>query len=175
VAERTGPDPVAVATIGKPRGLWGDCRVYAAGNTLQRVKCPLRVEVGEVAGERQPMTIAAVRVAKDGITCRFEGVNTREEAATLTNRKILLDRSELPSLGDREYYHFELEGMRVCDGERELGVVRRVENYPTMDALEVAWHNGRTVLVPMSKAVLRRIDREAGRIDVDSSALDEIG
>ncbi len=166
---------MVIATIGKPRGLRGECHVYAQGRTLESLKCPARVETGAAEGPTRPMVVVEVKAVSGGLVCRFEGVESREQAEALTNGAILVDREQLPKLGEGEFYHFELEGMRVCDGERELGVVKHVENYPTTDALEVAWHTGRNVLVPLSTGVLRRIDRASGRIDVDSAALEDVG
>jgi 16S rRNA processing protein RimM len=167
-------DLVVVATIGRPRGLQGECHLHAQGRTLEAAKLPLQVEVAGLAGARSPMVLCGARTVSGGLLGRFEGVNTPEQVGTLTNSQVLVDRSKLPQLGDGEYYQFELEGMRVVDGGRELGTVRRVENFPTLDALEVQWHNGRVVLVPLTKAVLRRVDRQERCIEVDSAALEEL-
>lgn len=169
-----GPSPVAIGVIGRAHGLRGACHVTPLGETLEGLQCPARVLVGREDGERRPMTLRSVRVAGRGVVCGFEAIEDRNGAEGLRHQTIFVERADLPALGEGRYYEFELAGLEVRDGERVVGVVRQVHTYPTMGALEVQWHDGRTVQVPMAPGVVTKIDTARGWVVIDGAALAEL-
>ena len=63
-------------------------------------------------------------------------------------------------------------GRAVVDGERELGVVRRLLALPSCECLEVAARRRRPdLLVPLVRDAVRAVDSRAARIEVDSPFL----
>ena len=74
------------------------------------------------------------------------------------------------------YYHFELEGLTVVEHETErtIGIVTSVQNFPTVDALEVRKLDGSTVLVSMTEGIIKAVDPAQGVIRVSGAALEEI-
>ena len=172
-----GPEhePIAVATVGKPRGLGGECRIHAIGDTLSRAPLPFDVLVGDAADRTQPMVVSSLRKQNRTFLCRFEGIGDRTGAEKLTNKTVFVPRNRLPALEPGAYYHFELEGLRVVgDDAVEWGRVVAVHNYPTVDALEVKRTTGATVLVPIRDEIVERIDCEQGYVRVHLKALDEL-
>ena len=97
---------------------------------------------------------------------RLAGSASREDAEALRGEPLLVANSDLPALGDGEYWAHELEGCLVVDGDRELGVVSKLVPLPSCEALEVGDR-----LIPMVGDAVRSVDVQARRIDVDSTFL----
>ncbi|HEY2142440.1 MAG TPA: ribosome maturation factor RimM [Solirubrobacteraceae bacterium] len=116
---------------------------------------------------------------------RLEGITDRAAAEALRGRELTVDRVHAPVLGEGEWWAHELEGCEVVDGERPVGVVSRLIELPSCEALEVRRSpqsvppGGRAkrgdaspslpppLLVPMVKDAIRSVDVSTGRIDVD--------
>ncbi len=177
MAEPHGADePIAIATIGKARGLKGECRIYPLGRTLATLDVPHRVMVGREGERLEPAAITALWDTPAGMVCSFEGVGDREGAERLRNLTVFVRQSELPPLEQGEYYHFELTGLRVMAVGQDdvLGTVKEVHNYPTVDALEVESKGGETWLLPLRKETVSTIDTQAGVVRVYADALEEL-
>ncbi len=166
---------IAIAAIGKPVGLKGWCRLFPHGETLSSLKLPFKLDaVGDLGSEQ----VELVSLHKDpkGYRGRFEGYGSRDEVDVLKNLQLKIPRSDLPEKGNDEFYHFELEGMKVFSDKNgeEIGVVIKVHNYPTVDALEVKRDSGYQFVLPMTKEIVKIIDRETGIITADGSAIEEL-
>jgi 16S rRNA processing protein RimM len=103
---------------------------------------------------------------------RLAGRDSREQADALRGMDLWVRRSDLPPLGEDEWYAEDLEGCRVLDGEREVGVVSRLLAYPSCEVLEVR-SGDRELLIPLISDAVRDVDVAARRIDVDLSFLGE--
>ena len=103
---------------------------------------------------------------------RLSGLETREAAEALHGRPLLVALEHAPPLEPGEWWAHELEGLRVTDGEREVGTVRRMLELPSVEVLEVERPNGSELLVPMVGDAVRELDMEGRRVDVDLRFLD---
>ena len=100
---------------------------------------------------------------------RLEGVEDRAAAEALRGADMTVAAQHAPELAEGEWWAHELEGCALLDGEREIGVVRRLIALPSCEALEVERAGTRDrVLVPMVKDAIRRVDVARRVIDVDS-------
>lgn len=105
---------------------------------------------------------------------RLESCDSRTAAEALRGRELLFPRAEAPPLEEDEWWPEELEGCRVHDGGREVGVVRRLRPLPSCEVLEVARDSrGDDLLVPLIRDAVRSVDVDARRIDVDLAFLGE--
>ena len=103
---------------------------------------------------------------------RLAGLETREAAEALHGQPLLVALDHAPPLEPGEWWAHELEGLRVTDGEREVGTVRRLLELPSVEVLEVERPNGTELLVPMVGDAIRELDMEGRRVDVDLRFLD---
>ena len=103
---------------------------------------------------------------------RLAGLETREAAEALHGQPLLVALEHAPPLEPGEWWAHELEGLRVTDGEREVGTVRRMLELPSVEVLEVERPNGTELLVPMVGDAVRELDMEGRRVDVDLRFLD---
>jgi 16S rRNA processing protein RimM len=109
---------------------------------------------------------------------RLDGVTNRSAAAALRGLELTVELADAPELSDGEWWAAELEGCEVVDGERRIGIVARLLELPSCEALEVrltaspAGAPRDDLLVPMVRQAIRRVDVTERRIDVDMSFID---
>jgi 16S rRNA processing protein RimM len=96
----------------------------------------------------------------------LRGVATREQAEALRGQPLAIAREGIPLEAD-EYWADDLVGLRVVDGDREVGVVARVRALPSCEVLEVG-----DLLIPLISDAVRDVDLDAGVVDVSLEFLD---
>lgn len=147
--------------VGRPHGLDGSFYV--------REPTPALLDVGtRVTAAGREWTI--VRRAGDDRRpiVRLGGCEEREALEALRGQPLMVPRSEAPRLEDDEWWEADLVGCAVRDGQREVGVVRRLLGLPTVDVLEVTRADGGSdMLVPLVSDAVRSVDVDAKVIDVD--------
>ncbi|OGT80947.1 MAG: 16S rRNA processing protein RimM, partial [Gammaproteobacteria bacterium RIFCSPLOWO2_02_FULL_61_13] len=93
---------------------------------------------------------------------------TRDAAQVLVGKEIAVQRTQLPRLPAGQYYWFELVGLRVVTGNgREFGQVTGLLETGANDVLEVEGASGRMLIPFVPGAVVEKVDRIAGCIQVD--------
>ena len=158
-------DTLEAGRVGRPHGLDGSFHV-----TRPRADLLPAGEAVTVAG--------AVReiVRRSGTDqrpiLRLDGCETRESAEALRGEALLVARDSLPALGEDEWWPEELEGCRVRDGDRTIGVVVGVRSLPSCEALEVTREDGGELLIPLVRDAVRAVDVESREIDVDMTFLE---
>jgi 16S rRNA processing protein RimM len=147
--------------VGRPHGLDGSFHVTRPDADLLAARDSLIV-----AGRRRAIERRAGTAAKPIL--RLAGCSRREDAESLRGEELRVPVAEAPPLEEGEFWAHDLAGCVVVDGEREVGVVRRMVALPSVEALEVGDR-----LIPMVRDAIRSIDLEARRIDVDLGFVDE--
>ena len=119
-------------------------------------------------GQRVTREVAEARLHVDRLVARLEGIEDRDQAATLTGAVIEIDRAQLPPTGDREYYRADLVGLEVRNLEgAALGKVSHFLDAPTGAVMVVRGSEGREHWVLATPQYLRKVDLAAGLIQVD--------
>lgn len=120
--------------------------------------------------EGRPVALAVVGRVKGALLAEVEGVSDRDRAEALRGTRLFLERDRLPALEEPEtYYHADLIGLAVEDSAgRSLGRVRALHDFGAGDVIEIAGADGRSSVLPFTRAVLPVIDLAAGRIVVES-------
>jgi len=147
-------DPVAIGVVVAPHGVRGTLRVRAlgAGKHLRKGKKPV------VAGVRR--RISTARQTPKGFLVDLEGVESRADAKSLGGEELLLDREELDTLREGEFYVADLVGLTaVNDAGDVVGTV--------VDSFETAAHE---VLV-----VRREKDRQEVYLPFTLEHVPEVG
>lgn len=81
--------------------------------------------------------VRLVSEKKDYLIAAIEGINNRNEAELLRNTKLYINRNELPSVNQEEYYHIDLIGMQALSEDGiVIGIVKNVVNFGAGDILE---------------------------------------
>lgn len=158
---------VLVARSAKLRGARGlmTARLVAAGTHPFRPGQAVTLQRG---GERSEQTLQSAEVYRDRVILQFRGVASASEAAPLAGADILLQSKDLVDLPDGTYYIFRLVGLEViAPGPTSLGRVFEVVRTGGTDLLRVKGAGEREFLVPFARAICRRIDPDAGVIEID--------
>lgn len=181
---------VLAGRVGRAHGLDGSFYVTAPRPRLLRLGAKVAVEQARqdgsetsgIAGRAENTAIAGraetIEIVRRAGTdkrpiVRLAGVEDRAAAEALHGLCLTVALADLPELPDGEFWAHELEGCRVIDGERPVGVVAGLIELPSCEALEVSRQDAGPLLVPMVRDAIRKIDVQAGTIDVDMSFLEE--
>jgi 16S rRNA processing protein RimM len=159
-------DWLSAGRVGRAHGLDGSFFVTRPRPPLLVLGATLRI--GDEARE-----IVRRAGTDDKPIVRLEGVDAREAVEALRGQELLVPRSAAPPLDDDEYWPEDLEGCAVSDGDVEIGVVRALIGYPSVDVLEVEREGADPLLVPMVRDAIRSVDVAAKRIDVSLAFMGE--
>ncbi len=122
--------------------------------------------LADVAGRREPYTVAEAAFDGRWLRARFAGIEDRDAAGLLGGRDIEVERSALPPTAAREYYRDDLIGFRVLNGAgRELGRVGHFIEAPAAPVMVVT--GIRELWIPALATHLVRVNLERGEIEVD--------
>jgi 16S rRNA processing protein RimM len=154
-------DPVTIGTVVGTHGVRGTVRVKPAGTGEH-----LREGVSPVvAGTRR--AIKNARLTPKGFLLDLKGVNDRRAAAALGGEDLLLDRAELDSPEEGEFYVGDLVGLLVLDEAAErLGEVAETFETAAHEVLVVRSEGGDDLLVPFTLEHVPGVDLGSGRITV---------
>ena len=115
----------------------------------------------------QAVSLRVERVQKGVVIARIEGVRDRTGAEGWKGRELYVARDALPGLDAEEFYHADLLGLRVEGDEgADLGRVVAIHDYGAGDLLDIETADGKTLVLPFTKAVVPVIDLAGGRIVV---------
>ncbi len=163
---------VVAGRVGRAHGLDGS--FYVTGPRPRLLELGTAVSVGG-----RTASVARRAGADEHPIVRLEGVVDRSAAEALRGLELTVELADAPKLGEGEWWASELEGCRVVDGERYVGIVARLLELPSCEALEVrllgadSRASAGELLVPMVRQAIRRVDIGERRIDVDMSFLED--
>jgi 16S rRNA processing protein RimM len=152
--------------VGRAHGLDGSFYVTGARPRLLEIGTPVMVD-----GRILPI-VRLAGIEKRPIV-RLQGIDDRSAAEALRGLPLTVAEGSVPTLSQDEWWAHELEGCVVRDGEREVGVVSRMIELPSCEALEVKREDGRELIVPLVRDAVRRVDVSARQIDVDMAFVGE--
>jgi 16S rRNA processing protein RimM len=113
--------------------------------------------------------VVEAKVHSATVVAKLAGIESREQALALKGRQVSVPRAALPEAGEGHYYLADLVGLEVRNMQGvAFGVVRQWLTNGPQDVMEVA--GDRIRLVPWVAAVVKAVDLEAGRIEVEWEA-----
>ena len=87
-------------------------------------------------------------------------IDTRNKVDDILNKSILINRSQLPDIGD-EYYFNDLIGLSVISDEEIIGPVVSVNNFGSSDLIEViTLSNDKKYFIPFSDDTIEKVDQK---------------
>ena len=119
-------------------------------------------------GNLKEYSIEKVGYSKNQVIIKFKGVNTVEEAETLRNAYIVVDREIFGELPEGVYYIADLLGLDVYTEDGTLlGKVDDIFSTGSNDVYVVKDELGKQKLLPGIEDVIKLIDIESGKIIVN--------
>jgi 16S rRNA processing protein RimM len=164
VAERW----VALGVVMGTHGVRGELRVKLHNPTSELLFQLAAVHLRTAPTEApRRYALQQVRPGSKGLLVQLARIDTVEQAQALRGAELCVNRSQLPSLPEGEFYHCDLEGLALVDLEgRPLGTVERVHDYPAASVLRVRTSRG-VLEVPMREPYLVLIDLATQQVVVD--------
>jgi 16S rRNA processing protein RimM len=180
----TRPTWIEVGRVARPHGVRGEVRIISSSDNPDRFAegsvmyaRPPEVGVSHSGSEKRTrLTVAAVRGSAVAPIVAFRETGSRKAAESLRAHILEVEATELPRLGEDEFYPFDLEGLVVRDEDgKVIGRVSEVVDSPAHGLLSVALESGGRVLVPFVSAAVPLVASERGFLVVDSAFLEGSG
>ena len=158
---------VPLAEVARPHGVKGELRLKLFNTDSDVILGLDEVLVRLKDGVEHEVSIDRARRADDAILLKLFTVDDRDRADELRGALICVKRKEFPPLEEGEFYLCDAFGAKVVADGKELGTVRDMRNYPTVDALVVrAADGGNDWEIPLIDVFVESLDFEAGIVTV---------
>lgn len=159
---------VPLAEVARPHGVRGEIRLNVYNSTSDVLLHQDEVLVRMPDGKEHEVSVDAARRADRAILLKLHSVDDRDRAESLRGARICVARESLPALEDGEFYNVDVEGAEVRVQDRRVGVVERIEEYPTAMTMVVKLDAGGSVEVPLTNSFVERVDTTAGVVVVST-------
>jgi 16S rRNA processing protein RimM len=165
---------IALGVVARPHGVHGEIRIQLFNRDSDLLLTLEEVLVRDSSGVEQEVSVDSARRANDAILLKLYSVDDRDRADELRGAVLCGRRRDFPPIAADEFYICDLEGARVVldDGDnprRELGRVRELRSYPTVDALVVDRVEGGDPLeFPLVDSIVKSVDVREGLVLVST-------
>ncbi|MGD0263801.1 MAG: ribosome maturation factor RimM [Candidatus Methylomirabilota bacterium] len=149
----------------RPYGVRGEVMMACFADSWEPFRTLTRVWVGPTDGPFRPLRLERAQAQDRAVVLKLAGVETPEGAAGLVGYEVTVPRVEAPSLPEGVFYHYDVLGLEVWEGDRSLGTVCDILETPAHDVYVIQGPAGEWML-PAARAHIRRIDPTAGRIEI---------
>ena len=117
--------------------------------------------------QKYELEIEEVKYHKNMVLIKFKGIDKVEDAESLKNSYILVNRKDEKTLNKDTYYIVDLLGLDVYTDEGELlGKLEDIYNTGSNDIYVVKNELGKQILLPAIKDVIKEINIENRKIIV---------
>ena len=147
-------------------GIKGEVKVFPLTDDIKRFD-DLETVYVKTKKESQLYNIESIKYHKNFVLIKFKEINTVEQAETLRNSYLEVDRAQAIPLNEGEYFIADLIGLEVYSDEGKLiGKVDDIYNTGANDIYVVKDDLGKQTLLPGIKDVIKNVDLEKGQIIV---------
>lgn len=147
-------------------GIKGQVKVNPFTDDIRRFD-ELKELYVEKKNELKLFQIEKVNYSKNMVILKLKGIETPEEAESLRNSYLKINRKDVKKLPEGTYYIADLIGLDVYTDENKLlGKVDYIYNAGSSDIYVVKDEQGKEILLPAIKDVLKQVDLENGKIIV---------
>jgi 16S rRNA processing protein RimM len=157
---------ITIGTVTGVYGLRGMIKVRPAGAFPERFQGLKKVFLKTARAPAAAFVVRSVKLAGSAVHLALEGINSPEEARRYQAAWLQLPDDEAFPLPEGYYYHHQLIGLVVYDGNRELGVLKDVLETGANDVY-VVQGAGKDYLLPAVAQVIKHVDLDGGRLYVD--------
>ena len=161
-----GPKDLEFIPIGEiisPWGVEGQLKVKVITDFPERFSPWAKVYIN-----RQPMTIKSAIWQKDRVIIKLGNIDSAQEAQRLQGQPIEIHHSQLKSLPEEHYYHFQLLGLEVWTTKGEhLGNISEILATASNDVYVVQGSEGE-ILIPAVSDIVKSVDLKRGCIVIEA-------
>lgn len=154
-------DLIKIAKIVSAHGLNGEVKIFPYTDDLSNFK-----EYNEIYIDGEELEIISQKIASKFIVLKLKGFDYIDDVKRLIDKDVFIDKAQMPSLDEGEYYIHELIAMEVYSEADELiGTVKDVMETSANHVLVVD-HDGKEALIPFVKAFIKELDLKRRKIKV---------
>lgn len=147
-------------------GIKGQVKVNPFTDDIRRFDELKEIYV-EKKHELKLFQIEKVNYSKNMVILKLKGIETPEQAETLRNSYLKIDRKNEKKLPEGTYYIADLIGLDVYTDENKLlGKLDYIYNTGSSDIYVVKDEQGKETLLPAIKEVLKQVDLDSKKIIV---------
>ena len=147
-------------------GIKGQVKVVPFTDDITRFDYLKNVYV-KTKKETKQYEVEEVKYHKNFVLLKFKGINQMEEAETLRDSFLEVDREDAIPLEEDTYYIVDLIGLEVySDEDKLLGKLEDIFNTGSNDIYVVKDELGKQILLPAISDVIKQINIEEGKIIV---------
>lgn len=148
---------VCLGIITSPHGIKGAVKIKTFTEKPENIS-----SYGELINGNENYKIDSISIAGDNlVVATLNGVNSRNEAELLRNKKLYATQDKLPELdNETEFYHNDLIDMEVkLENNESYGYVKFVHNFGSGDILEIlVTSTKKNVMLPFTKEIFPHIN-----------------
>ncbi len=157
---------VSIGRVAGVYGVKGWLKVFLLTDFPERFRV-LKEIYCNCGGVIQGFIVESSRPHKKGYLLKLEGVDSPEKARSLHNALLQIDESDIHPLPAGAYYHFQLKGLKVFDGELGyLGTLSEIMETGANDVYVVESPRFGEILIPALQKVIKGVDIGSGRMEV---------
>ncbi len=156
----------AIGTIVAPFGIHGELKVFSLSDIPDRFATLDAVYVGP---QHRRFSVKRARPHKGNVVLlTLAGITDPETADTLRKHDLFIPVDDLAALPADSYYQHDILGLHVSTLEdRDLGFVEDIIQTGSNDVYVVKKPDGKQLLIPAIKQVVKRIDLSAKCMYID--------
>ena len=143
-----------IATVTSVSGKNGAVKIISYSDYPERFFYLSKVYI-DFFGEKKLFFVERVKQNKNFFTLKFKNFNSEQDSEILVGKEIFVDEENLVRLPENNFFIHDLIGSRVIKGDKELGVIKEVFQYPANDVYVIEDRSGKEFLLP---AILRIIE-----------------
>lgn len=153
---------VVIGKISAPHGVRGEVRIVPLTDFPERFENLKTVFLEDDS----KMELESVKFSNKFIIAKFKNINSRNDIEIFNGKLLMLNRSDIPSLPEGEYYNFDIIGLEVIDDKgSKLGKITEVLKTGSNDVYVV--EGKKQILVPALKKVVKEISLADGFMKVE--------
>ena len=155
-------DLFTIGQIVAPHGVRGEVRIVPLTDFPERFENLKTVFLEDDS----KMELESVKFSNKFIIAKFKNINSRNDIEIFNGKLLMLNRSDIPSLPEGEYYNFDIIGLEVIDDKgSKLGKITEVLKTGSNDVYVV--EGKKQILVPALKKVVKEINLVDGFMKVE--------
>lgn len=159
-------DYFEIGHISNTHGLKGEMKVRPFTEEKKRYE-ELKKILINIKDEFKEFEIESVRYQKDVVLLKLKGVDDIDAAEKLKNHYISIQREDAKNLNENEYFIADLLGSEVFENEDLIGTLDDVFTAGASDVYVVKRKGKKDLLLPALKSIIKKVDVENKRIDVE--------
>lgn len=153
-----------VGQIINTHGVKGEVKVYPLTDDINRFK-KLKFLYIKQKDEYIKLEIEGVKYLKNFVILKLKGIDDMNNAERHKNIYLYVDRDNTVKLEEDSYFIADLIGLDVITVEGEvLGSITSVFETGSNDVYEVRKKDGKSLLIPAIKDVIKQVDIENGKM-----------